>query len=202
MRRYAAVVLAAGQASRYRAAGGAEPTKLVANWRGAAIVRHVVRAALASRAAPVIVVTGHAEDAVRTALQGLEVTFRHNPLFGSGLASSLQAGIAALPTSLRGAVVLLGDMPSVDAETIDRLIDAATDHCDAVVPVGAGRRGNPVLLDRALFPRIANLSGDAGARSLLREDCAVIEVEMAGNRITPDVDTPHDLATLEIEVPS
>ena len=67
----AALVLAAGQASRYRAAGGGEATKLIAEWRGEKLVRWAVRAALASRARPVLVVTGHACAEVEAALGGL-----------------------------------------------------------------------------------------------------------------------------------
>ena len=64
MSRIAAIILAAGQASRFRAAAGESgpATKLVAQLEGKPLVRHVAEAALASRAAPVIVVTGHADD--------------------------------------------------------------------------------------------------------------------------------------------
>ena len=81
MSRIAAVILAAGQASRFRAAAGeAGPaTKLVALLAGEPLVRHVAQAALASRARPVVVVTGHAEGAVRAALLDLQHGFRRLP---------------------------------------------------------------------------------------------------------------------------
>src|SRR5271156_2617793 len=115
----AAVVLAAGRASRYRAAGGAEETKLIADFRGEPLVRWAARAALASRARRVIVVTGHAKAKVEMALAGLDLDFAPTPAFASGLASSLRAGLAALPPEAAGAVVLLGDMPEADASVVD-----------------------------------------------------------------------------------
>ncbi len=111
-------------------------------------------AALASRARPVVVVTGHAREAVEAALAGLPVLFVDNAEFATGVASSLKAGVAALPGEVAGALVLLGDMPAVEAATLDRLIDAfaARPLALAAAPVHAGRRGNPVLLSRALLP--------------------------------------------------
>ncbi|MBV8472012.1 MAG: NTP transferase domain-containing protein, partial [Hyphomicrobiales bacterium] len=99
-----AIVLAAGRATRFRAGGGAESSKLVASLGGEPLVRHAARAALASRARPVVAVTGHAREDIKAALAGLDVVFAHNPDYASGLASSLKAGIAALPESVAGAL--------------------------------------------------------------------------------------------------
>lgn len=194
----AAVILAAGRSSRYREQGGAEATKLVAEFRGEKLVRAVARAALASRARPVIVVTGHARAEVEAALAGLPLTFANNANFASGLASSLKTGIAALPEAASGAVVLLGDMPGIEAETINRVIAGflARPFALAAAPVFEGRRGNPVLLGRALFAAVARLDGDEGARRLLREADPelVTEIPFDDAAVTLDIDTPGDLA--------
>jgi molybdenum cofactor cytidylyltransferase len=196
MAEVAALVLAAGRASRYRAAGGLEPTKLVADYLGEPLVRWAVRAALASRARPVVVVTGHARAEVEAALAGLDVRFAHNPDYAEGLATSLRAGVAALPEAA-GVLVLLADMPEATADVADALIvafEAAPDALAAVALYG-GRRGNPVLLGRRLFPEVARLTGDEGARGLLAalppERIATVEVAEAG--VTRDVDRPEDL---------
>lgn len=192
-----AVVLAAGRSTRFAAGGGAEPSKLVALLGGEPLVRHAVGAALGSRARPVVIVIGHARESVEAALEGLGVAFAHNADYASGLASSLRTGISALPGNVAGALVLLGDMPAVDAAMLDRLIDAfaARPGALAAVPVHAGRRGNPVLLSRALFPVIGRLDGDEGARRLLREadPARIVELEANGEAVTLDVDTPEDL---------
>jgi molybdenum cofactor cytidylyltransferase len=193
----AALVLAAGRATRYRAAGGPEPTKLVAEYRGEPLARWAARAALASRARPVIVVTGHARAEVEAALSGLDLRFAHNPDFAEGLATSLRAGVAALPAETAGALILLGDMPEVSAATADALIAAfeAKPEALAAVALYGGRRGNPVLLGRGLFDEVARLTGDEGARGLLQglppERIAAVEVAEAG--VVRDVDRPEDL---------
>ncbi len=197
MSEVAAILLAAGKSERFRAAGGAEISKLVAPLDGEPLVRVSARAALDSQARPVVVVTGHAREAVVAALAGLALNFAHNSDYASGLASSLKAGIAALPAHASGALVLLGDMPAVTSGMIDRLLAAfaARPEALAVAPVVEGRRGNPVLLARALFPRIAGLTGDEGARRLLREvdPAEVVEIAMEGEAAALDVDTPQDL---------
>ena len=109
-RRIAAIVLAAGRSTRM---GG--PNKLLAEIGGRPLVRIAAEAALASRARPVIVVTGHQREQVEEALAGLPVRLVHNPDFADGLGTSLKAGIAAVPADADGAIVCLGDMPQVDA---------------------------------------------------------------------------------------
>ncbi len=192
-----AVVLAAGQSSRYRAAGGVEATKLIAEVSGKPIVRRVVEAAWASRARPVSVVVGYASDRVEAALAGIPATIVVNPDFATGLASSLRAALSALPSDVAATLVLLGDMPHVDSALINRLIDAfeAAPEAWAVAPLQDGRRGNPVLLAQPLFDQAMRLEGDEGARRLLAglDAGQIIEIDTAGSGASFDVDTPKDL---------
>ncbi len=193
-----AVILAAGRSARFRAEGGGEISKLAALLEGKPLARHAAEAALASRARPVVVVTGYARRAVEAALAGLPLAIVDNPDFAIGMASSLKAGVAALPADVAGALIVLGDMPRIEAATLDRLIEAfaARPLALAAAPVRAGRRGNPVLLSRALFPALARLEGDEGARRLLREadSLGIVEVEVEGDGVTLDIDTPSELA--------
>ncbi len=194
----AAIILAAGTSSRFLASGAEEPTKLVARVDDVPLVRRVALAALASRGRPVIVVTGHAEGAVRAALAGLDLAVAHNPGFASGLAGSLRTGLDALPQTAIAALILLGDMPYVDAGVLDALIEtfAGTPGVDAVAPVRDGRRGNPVLLGRSLFAPARRLTGDEGARRLLRK-ARVADVAVAHGGVTTDIDVVSDLRCRE-----
>lgn len=197
MVRVAAIVLAAGRSSRYRAAGGDGETKLVAKMNGKPIILRVVEAALASRARPVIVVVGHASRAVMDALAGSPVTVAFNPDFESGLASSLRRGLASTPVDSDGAVVLLGDMPKVGSLLIDDLIATLESRpaVSAVAPVHEGRRGNPVLIAQPLFEQAMRLTGDRGARRLLAALAPDHIAEIAAaSYVAFDVDTPDDLA--------
>jgi molybdenum cofactor cytidylyltransferase len=198
MTRVGAIVLAAGQSSRFRAGGGLDLTKLVARIDGKPIVRRVAEAALAAKARPVVVVTGYARDSVEAAVADLDVRLTFNPKFASGLASSLKAGLTATPSDVAGALVLLGDMPWIEPRLIDALIDAFLDRQDALaaIPSRDGRRGNPVLLGRGLFEAAMRLTGDEGARRLIGalEQGELVEVEASGMGAVLDIDTPDDLA--------
>jgi molybdenum cofactor cytidylyltransferase len=197
-RRIAAVVLAAGRSTRM---GGAN--KLLAEIGGRALVRIAAEEALASRATPVIVVTGHQRAEVAQALAGLPVRLVYNPDFARGLGTSLKAGIAAVPADAEGAIVCLGDMPQVDASLIDRLIGAFDPERGALVvmPTFEGRRGNPVLWSRRFFPDLMAIEGDVGARHLIGHyGEAVVEVPFEGKAALVDVDTPEALVGVKAEI--
>jgi molybdenum cofactor cytidylyltransferase len=189
--RVAAIVLAAGRSTRM---GG--PNKLLAELDGKKLVRIATEQALASKASEVIVVTGHQAELVEQALQGLKVRFVRNPNFAGGLASSVKAGIAAVPENCDGAVICLGDMPLIDADLIDRLIDSFAPGRGnlIVVPVSEGRRGNPVLWSRRFFGELMTLDGDIGARHLIAKHGEVVaEVPVDGDGAFLDIDTPQAL---------
>jgi molybdenum cofactor cytidylyltransferase len=197
-RRVAAVVLAAGRSTRM---GG--PNKLLAEIGGRPLVRIAAEQAFASRARPVIVVTGHQRDKVEAALQGLDVRHVHNPNFADGLSTSVKAGLAALPEDVDGAVVCLGDMPQVTAPLIDKLVAAFDPERGAlvVIPTIDGKRGNPVLWARRFFPELMALDGDVGARHLIgRYPEAVAEVPLTDTAALVDVDTPEALVRVKAEL--
>ena len=188
----AAIVLAAGRSTRM---GG--PNKLLADIGGKPMVRRVVEAALASRARPILVVTGHQADSLRAALAGLDLAFVDNPDYAAGLSSSLKAGIRAVPGDCDGALVLLGDMPQLTGAHLDRLIAAfAAEPVAAIVlPTHAGRPGNPVLWPSDCFAQMLQLDGDAGAKRLLAVHAdRVRKVDLGTDAIFADIDTPAALA--------
>jgi molybdenum cofactor cytidylyltransferase len=192
--RVAALLLAAGQSRRMGTLN-----KLLIGIDGKPMVRHVAEAVAASQAAPVVVVTGHEQERVAAALAGLAVRFVHNPDYAQGLSTSVKRGLAAVPAEVDGAVVCLGDMPLVSAAAIDRLIGAfnPVEGRAICVPTRRGKRGNPVLLARQLFPELAAVSGDIGARDLVTAHPELVaEVEMESDGVLTDIDTPQALAKL------
>jgi molybdenum cofactor cytidylyltransferase len=186
----AAVVLAAGRSSRM-----GPQNKLIADISGTPMVRRVVETALASAARPVLVVTGHMAADVAAALSGLDATPVANPDYATGLASSLKAGIRAVPPECNAAIVLLGDMPRITPEIVGALLDAHAGAPDSiVVPVREGRQGNPVLWPRRYFAELLHLEGDAGAKRLIAaRQHEVCEIEVGSDAIFVDVDTPEAL---------
>jgi molybdenum cofactor cytidylyltransferase len=166
--------------------------------RGKALVCHAVDTALASSLRPIIVVC---DEPVRQVLGGRDVSVVLNIDASLGMSRSLAMGIHALPQHCPGVMVMLGDMPAVLPETLESLADAARRHPreEALVPVYHGRRGNPVLLRRALFPQLLKLEGDIGARRMLGE---AMEVEVTDGAVLVDIDTAQDFATASLNTGS
>jgi len=194
-RRIAALVLAAGRSRRM-----APLNKLmVADRAGRAMIARVAENALASRARPVLVVTGHERERVEEALSGRPVLMTHADAYAEGLSASLKAGIAALPDDVEGALVMLGDMPLVSPAVLDRLL-AAFDPEEGraiVQPTFRGKQGNPVLWGREFFGEILGITGDVGARHLTgRHADRLVEVEVADDGVLRDFDTADTLKGL------
>ena len=194
----AALLLAAGRSTRMQG-----HNKLLLPLGGQPLVAHAARALAASRASPVITVTGHDREAIEAALAGHEITLVHNPAFATGMASSLKAGLAAVPADASAVLVCLADMPALRTADIDHLL-AAFDPAsgrEIIVPVFGGKRGNPVLLSRRFFPDIMRCEGDTGARQVVAANPdAVFEVEMGTASILADADTPAAFEALKAEL--
>lgn len=190
-RKVAAVLLAAGRSTRAGATN-----KLLARLDGEPLVRIAAEAALASGVSSLTVVTGHMAEAVGAALAGLDLVLAHNPDHLDGMAGSIRTGIAALPPDTDAALILLADMPAITPEAIDRMIAAYASEAGKtiVVATAAGKRGNPVLWDRAFFDALTQLEGDVGARALIeRHHDTRAEVEI-GPAARLDLDTASELA--------
>lgn len=191
----AAIVLAAGLSRRM-----AGVNKLLTMINGKPLILHSVEAALASRAQVVLVVLGHQADAVRAALAPVAERLRFVDAadYAQGLSQSLRAGIKAA-AAYDAAVICLGDMPFVDARTIDRLIAAFSpaDGREICLPTHNGRRGNPVLWGQRFFAEIMALEGDQGAKPLLaRHQREICEVAADSDAVRRDIDRPEDLNEL------
>ena len=188
--RVAAIVLAAGEGRRFGEAG-----KLLSPFRGRPLASHAVDAALASRASPVVVVTGHRGAELQRSLSGRAVRWVHNEGYRAGLSGSLRVGLSALSQEAEAALICLGDMPHVQAAHLDLLIDAfsATAGSKICAPFWSGRRGNPVLWPARHFASLGALTGDRGARDLLDALAdQVLPVAMPDDAVLYDVDTPAD----------
>ena len=136
---------------------------------------------------------------MRAALAGLDVAFVGNSDFAMGLSTSLRAGMRAVPKECTGAVVLLGDMPRIEAAHLDAMIAVFAFEAGAaiVVPTYEGQRGNPVLWPAELFGEMLALEGDVGARSLMAKHAQQVrEIDLGTDAVLMDIDTPEALARL------
>ncbi|MCS5608409.1 MAG: NTP transferase domain-containing protein, partial [Alphaproteobacteria bacterium] len=190
--RIAAIILAAGQSRRM-----GPDNKLLAEIDGKAMLARVVEAAKASQVVDISAVTGHEADQVKAILARYAIPTVHNTKFAEGLSTSLQVGVSALSDKFDGMIVLLGDMPRISANHIDRLIAAfnPSEGRAICVPTYQGKRGNPVLFGKQFFAEMRQVSGDSGAKHLIGEhEEELVEVPMDDDGIFLDVDTPDALA--------
>ena len=181
-----ALVLAAGQSRRSGAAH-----KLRATFDGVPLLRRTCETVLQAGFAKVHVVLGFEHESFAAQLISLPVQVSVNPLYGDGLSTSLQAGIKALGPQADGVLVMLADMPGLTVADLAKLA-AAFKRAGGTAIVRAtdnGKRGNPVILPRSVFPEIFKLRGDVGAKPIVESfEGRVIDIEI-GAAASLDVDT-------------
>ncbi|WLT33293.1 nucleotidyltransferase family protein [Geothrix sp. PMB-07] len=181
----AAIILAAGSGRRM---GG---PKALLRLEGETLLRRAVRAALEAGCAPVIAVVGDWDPG----LSGLPVQAIPNPGAAEGMASSIRAGLAALPAEAEGVLLLTVDQPAVDTVLLKRLMALAGEApMHPAACAYAGTLGVPALLPRRLFPELAALEGDRGAKAILQREQALTLPFPEGER---DLDTPADIKRLK-----
>lgn len=188
-----AIVLAAGQGSRFRAEAGAERDKLLAPCVGRdGVTRPVIEQVLVNLPVGLVerwVVT----SPDRTAVIQLAQRYACKVLLlqSAGMGDSIAAAVAA-SASAQGWLVLLGDMPFIQSSSIERVIEALEE--DGIsVPVQAGEYGHPVAFGRAFGADLMALTGDRGGKPLFaRATVREVLVEDAG--VLWDVDLPKQLS--------
>jgi molybdenum cofactor cytidylyltransferase len=188
----ATAILAAGRGSRL---AGPTPKPLL-TLEGRPLVRWALDAATDAGAAPVLLVVGRSGRAVGRAAPSDVVVVRARA-WRRGIAHSLRAALDALADTAAPAVCIgLADQPLVGPDAYRRLAAAHARGARLAVATYAGARGNPVLLDRSLWPAARALRGDVGARALMA-DHEVTEVDCTGTGDPSDVDTLDDLRALD-----
>lgn len=189
----AGIVLAAGGSTRL-----GQPKQLL-DWHGETLVRRAAQTALDGGLDPVVVVTGAHSAAVASALDGLPVTIAVCEVWESGQSASLKTGLYTalrLRPDLGSALFLLSDQPFVGADLVRAVTDLfALNLTPAAVPRVDGRRANPVLFARELFPALLALEGDIGGRQILTGQ-TVATLDWPDPRILLDIDTQEDYRNL------
>ncbi len=186
-----AVVLAAGESRRMGKKKELLPIK------GTPMIRLVVDKLLASiKIDEVIVVLGAHADEVGLALSGIideRLELVGNRRFSDGMGTSLARGVSACSWGTDGIFVVLGDAPFFRVEDVDRLVDSHSHGGAIVVPVRAGRRGHPILIDGSYREELEDLDGDAGARHILERDAdRIVEVAIDADGFLVDIDEADD----------
>jgi molybdenum cofactor cytidylyltransferase len=186
--RVAAVVLAGGMSRRMgvpkqllRLGGKSLLERTLANIRGSGVDE-------------IVLVLGAAADEVRRQVttDGMRVVV--NPDFQQGMGTSLRAGLATVSASMQAALIVLADQPFVLSPTLDQMIAYRQQYAPQIlIPLYRGFRGNPVLLDRLVFPELMHLTGDVGCRAIFgshTESIHKLAVDDVG--ILLDIDSAED----------
>jgi molybdenum cofactor cytidylyltransferase len=182
------IVLAAGAGTRF---GGG---KQLAELGGRPLVEWALRALAQSPVERTVVVLGSGAESVAESvnLYGAEPVICER--WQEGQSASLACGLGALD-GVDAAVVTLGDQPHLAPDAVARVIAARGEGVDAVRATYGGEPGHPVLLERTLFERLRDVSGDRGARNLLLS-ANTVEVPCDDLGGGEDVDTPAELDAL------
>ena len=186
-----AIVLAAGQGSRFRAEAGADQDKLLAVCVGLdGVSRPVIEQVLRNLPERVVtrwlVTSPERGEVIRLAEDyGCQVVLLDSSGMGDSIAAAVKASGAA-----DGWLVVLGDMPFIRSSSIERVIASVE---GVTVPVSAGQYGHPVAFDHRFGPALMALSGDRGARPLFAQT-QVREVQVDDPGVLWDVDVPQRLS--------
>lgn len=186
-----ALVLAGGQSRRF---GGG--SKLLHPWGDTTLLEAALKAPLEAGLREVVVVTGAYHAELAALLERYPVRVVENPDWAEGMSTSLKVGLQALwPNGPGAAIVFMGDQPELPLVVPAALGEAhRRSGAPVVAPICAGRRRNPVLLDLSLLPELLAISGDEGARGVVKRHEAQAElIEFAHEHWFRDVDTRADL---------
>jgi molybdenum cofactor cytidylyltransferase len=198
-----AVVLAGGMSRRMGV-----PKQLL-RIEGKSLLEHTLANVRASAVHEIILVLGFAADEIEKEISPLGLKITRNESYQQGMGTSLRTGLAAVDPQSTAALIILADQPFVRPATLDRLIEfhesfkretakPESARPQIVIPTYRGFRGNPVLLDRTVFPEVRGLSGDVGCRAIFGDHTEGIyrfPVDDAG--ILLDIDSPEDLEKID-----
>jgi molybdenum cofactor cytidylyltransferase len=182
------IVLAGGSARRFGS------PKQLARVNGVPMLHLVLGRSLALAGAQVTVILGANAGSIAPAIGRLAVNVVVNRNWEEGLSASIRAGVASVPGSVAGVLLLLADQVGVTGHDLQRLADGWRRNPQAIVAAQyGGGYGVPALFPRSQFARLAALRGEQGARQLLRGGGPhILGVPMPG--AAQDIDTPEDLA--------
>jgi len=185
----AGIILAAGSSTRM-----GDRNKLLLPWKNKTIIRHVAEGTIQAVGEKTIVVLGHEHELVRQELAGLPVTFVVNENYKQGQSGSLRKGLEAVNGHYAGAMFVLGDQPSIPPQLFSGLLTAfQLEAPPAVYPLYNGRRGNPVIFHKDLFPNLKTITGDRGGRQVLNElGNKALAVPTVFKQVVQDIDTYSD----------
>jgi molybdenum cofactor cytidylyltransferase len=187
---FVGILLAAGKGTRFDPTGA--NNKLLQVLPDGDVVVKAAAKNLHAAVPTVLAVVRPGTNELASQLRSVGCDVTECPTAEEGMAETLVHGLSATRNA-PGWVIALGDMPYVKTATIAALINAIEAGADIAIPTYGGKRGNPVAFSPFHLPRLLQLKGDQGARSLLKA-FPVTEVAVEDAGIFHDIDAAADLA--------
>jgi molybdenum cofactor cytidylyltransferase len=194
-----AIILAAGTSTRMGRAKQLLPLD------GTTVLARTIENVRSAGLVEMVLVLGASAEAIRrqlprSLLEGLKVVV--NQAYGEGMASSLREGLSALDPQASAALIVLGDQPFIQPQTLHRIIAGyRRSGAQIVIPAHQGKRGNPVLLSRPVFQEVMALQGDTGCRAIFPNHLdAILKVEVEDPGILLDIDNQDDYDRLKLSI--
>lgn len=198
--RIGAVLLAAGEGSRM--GGVAKP---LIRLQGVPLIKRLLVALSGVGIDEVVIVTGHAREAVEAQVQTFPVTLAHNAAYSAGQQGSVRVGLAALTGPFDAVLVVLADQPLIGADDLTELISAFKKRPAGHVVVprvmvgGEARRGNPIILDATAQAQILASDANLGCRQFIERNPELVHAhETTNTRFVTDLDTLVDIERLAL----
>lgn len=187
-----AVILAAGTSTRMGT------VKQLLRIDDRPLLQHVLDNVRGSEVTEIILVLGSSAEAIRREIDALNVRVVLNESYQQGMGTSLRAGLSAVGSETQAALIVLADQPFVRPATLDQLIAIhRRSRAQIVIPTYRGFRGNPVLLDRSVFPEVMALGGDIGCRAIFGDHPqGILKVPVDDVGILLDIDRQGDFEAL------
>lgn len=188
----AAVLLAAGTAKRM----GTD--KLALPYKGHTILEETFAQLFGAGVDEIVIVArpghrwGHLESR-----PGVKIVINNH--YQTGQASSLICGLEAINSNTQAVLFALGDQPATGTALYKKLLDAyKTGLKKVTLPAYQGQRGNPVIFDRSLLPRLFKLKGDVGGRKIIQTlaEEEICMVQTGQRAVILDIDSPADYKKL------
>lgn len=186
------LILGAGASQRFG------PPKQLLPFRGTTMLGWVVdQAQRAVGLDEVVVVLGRAADQVRDCVDFGTARVVENPVFGEGCSSSYRAGIGALNSESAAIMIILGDLPGITPEIIDRLADEWREREAPIALCSySGRKGHPMIFSQSMFAQLVDLHGDKAAWKLVDVNAALVQEVRFSLPFPEDINTREDFEQL------
>ena len=194
------IILAAGESKRFNG------LKQCANLRGKTLLAHVITQALNSNLDEIVLVLGHEKDKIIDSLGDLikdkRIMTIENTNYFQGMSTSLKTGLQAAHEQSDAVMFILGDQPKVTTELINELLTAYKQSngqlCAPVINAHKAHErthtGHPVIIGHKLYPELMKITGDIGAREIVRKNIEyAILVELEDNSSQFQINTQDDL---------